>query len=63
MSKTPRETELEQTIARLERELAEARGQQGGWVASGNTVRVPDSMREIFDQAQKTAQRRTNYHG
>ncbi len=57
MSQTPREIELEARIADLETELVRLRAQSaspGLWEASGKTVRVPEPMQEIFNEAQKT---------
>ncbi len=54
MTRTSRETELEHRIAQLENELQQAREKPGLWTPTGNTVRVPESMRAIFDQAQET---------
>ncbi|MGI9516953.1 MAG: ATP-binding protein, partial [Pirellulaceae bacterium] len=53
MSSADREHELEERCKQLEAEVATLRKHAGLWPASGPTVRAPDSMKGLFEQAQE----------
>ena len=58
MSNTDRQSDLEERCRQLEAEVARLREQSALWpVDGGATVRVPESMRSMFDQAQQTVAR------
>ncbi len=53
MSNVDRERELQERCRQLEAEVARLREHAGLWPASGATVRVPDAMQDLFNQAEQ----------